>query len=147
MTLGMRKQVVAAGPGGRIVAMDTITAVTPDDAGCVAVSGSHGGVSSGAYALAVPLKLAVFNDAGVGKQGAGIAALAMLQALGRAGAAVSHHSACIGDAHDSWQHGVISHLNAQAAALGLKPGDRLCQVLPALVGLAPPTGIEPVSGA
>jgi hypothetical protein len=76
----------------------------------------------------------VFNDAGVGKDGAGIAALAMLQARGVAGVAVSHDSARIGDPHDTWTHGRVSHVNAAAAALGLQPGDRLQRELRRLVG-------------
>ena len=92
-----------------------------------------GGISSGEYAVAVPLKLSVFNDAGVGKDGAGIAALAMLQALGRGGVAVSHTSARIGDAQDTWEGGVISHVNEVARGLGLQPGDRLSEALLRLV--------------
>lgn len=130
----MFKEEVARGPQGRVVIMGSITQVGPEDAGCLVVSASHGGVSSGEYALAVPLRLAVFNDAGVGKDAAGIAALAMLQALGRGGATVSHGSARIGDPHDTWQHGVLSHVNAAAAAMGLQPGDRLCEALRRLVG-------------
>jgi len=68
----------------RVWLMDTITKVTPDDAGSIVVSGSHGGTSSGSFALAAPLKLAVFNDAGVGKDSAGIAALDMLAGARRA---------------------------------------------------------------
>ena len=131
--LGMRKQALARGPRGRIVAADSITMVVAEDAGAIVVSGSHGGVSSGAYALAVPLRLAVFNDAGIGKDGAGIAALAMLQAHGRAGAAVSHDSARIGDALDTWEHGVVSRLNEAAQALGLRVGDALREALPTLI--------------
>ncbi len=131
--IGMRKQELAHGPRGRIVAADSITMVAAEDEGAVVISGSHGGISSGAYTLAVPLRLAVFNDAGVGKDDAGIAALAMLQAQGRAGAAVSHLSARIGDALDTWQHGVVSTLNDAALALGLRPGDRLREALPALI--------------
>ena len=124
---------VAQGPGGRVLIMGSITQVTPAEAGCVVVSASHGGISSGEYAVAVPLKLAVFNDAGVGKDGAGIAALAMLQALGRGGVAVSHTSARIGDAQDTWDCGVISHVNEAASGLGLEPGDRLREALLRLV--------------
>lgn len=135
MTAGMQRREVLRGPGGRVLTLDTITAVTPGDASCIVVSGSHGGVSSGAFALEVPLKLAFFNDAGVGKGQAGIAALAMLQTHGRAAGTVSHDSACIGDAQDCWLHGVVSHLNAAALALGVRPGDRLRDVLPGLVGV------------
>ena len=105
--------------------MDTITKVTAEDAGAVIVSGSHGGTSSGQFALAAPLKLAVFNDAGVGKEGAGIAALDMLQACGCAAVTVAHTSARIGDARDTWEQGVLSHVNAAAQALGLAPGQTL----------------------
>jgi hypothetical protein len=113
--------------------MDSITQVVAADAGAVVVSGSHGGRSSGHYALAVPLKLAVFNDAGGGKEGAGIAALAMLQARGAAAVAVGHDSARIGEAEDAWAHGVISHLNEAAAALGLARGERLQDAVRRLV--------------
>ena len=75
----MLKKIVAQGPGGRVMAMDSITMVTPEDAGAIVVSGSHGGASSGAYALEVPLRAAFFNDAGIGKDEAGVVALQMLQ--------------------------------------------------------------------
>lgn len=125
----MHAHEVKPGRLGPVRLMDSITQVEARDAGGVAVSGSHGGTSSGRYALSVPLALACFNDAGVGKDGAGIEALRMLQAQGRAGLAVSHLSARIGDAADTWASGVISHVNAAAAALGLAPGQRLCEVL------------------
>lgn len=115
--------------GGRVLLVDSITQIGPADAGRWVVSGSHGGSSSASYALAVPLALAVFNDAGVGKDEAGIAALGLLQAQGRAAATVAHDSARIGDARDAWAHGVVSHVNAAAAALGLAPGQRLRDAL------------------
>jgi hypothetical protein len=93
------------------------------------VSASHGGVSSGEFALEVPLQGAFFNDAGVGKDEAGIAALAMLQARGVAAATVSHQSARIGDCQDTWEHGVVSHANASAQAVGLLPGQPLSEGL------------------
>lgn len=110
---------------GRVLLVDSITQLVADDAGACVVSGSHGGRSSASYALAVPLALVVFNDAGIGKDEAGVAALALLQAAGRAAATVAHTSARIGDAADTWQHGVISRVNAAAAALGLAPGQPL----------------------
>jgi uncharacterized protein YunC (DUF1805 family) len=127
------KKEVARGQHGRVIIMDSITKVTPEDEGCIVVSASHGGASSGEFALEVPLKLAFFNDAGVGKDDAGILALGMLQARGVAGGTVSHMSARIGDAQDMWDHGVLSHVNAAARALGLAPGDRLRDALTRLV--------------
>lgn len=128
----LKKEAVRAG-GGRVVLMDSITKVAPEDTGSVVVSGSHGGTSSGEFALQVPLLMAVFNDAGVGKDDAGIAALAMLQARGVAGGTVSHTSARIGEAQDTWEHGVLSHLNARARELGLAPGERLRDAVMRLV--------------
>jgi hypothetical protein len=110
---------------GRVRLVDSITQISPADAGRWVVSGSHGGSSSASYALAVPLALAVFNDAGVGKDEAGIAALGMLQAQGRAAVTVSHDTARIGDARDAWAHGVLSRVNDAAAAVGLAAGQRL----------------------
>ena len=129
----MLKKEVARGADGRVVIMDSITKVTPEDAGGLVVSASHGGASSGEFALEVPLKAVFFNDAGVGKDDAGIAALAMLQARGVAGGTVSHTSARIGDAQDMWDHGVVSHVNEHARALGIVPGQPLCASLTRLV--------------
>lgn len=130
----MLKKEVAAGPGGRVLIMDSITKVAPQDAGAIVVSASHGGTSSGEFALVLaPLRAAFFNDAGVGKDAAGMAALQMLQARGVAAGTVSHTSARIGDAQDTWDCGVVSHVNEQARALGIAPGQRLKEVLGKLV--------------
>lgn len=122
-----------ARPG--VLLIDSITQLVAADAGAVVVSGSHGGISSAQYALALPLRLVAFNDAGIGKDEAGVAALALLQAAGCAAVAVAHTSARIGDARDHWDHGVISRVNAAAAALGLTPGQTLRV---AVLGLLPP---------
>lgn len=118
-----------AAPG--LVLLDSITQVGPPHAGLLVVTGSHGGASVVRYARAVRAWLYVFNDAGVGKEGAGIAALDMLQADGIAAATVAHSSARIGEAVDSWQHGVVSHLNPAARALGLQAGSPLASQMKA----------------
>jgi hypothetical protein len=105
--------------------LDSIAAIGADAAGRVVVSGSHGGTSAARYAIAARPRLAVFNDAGVGKDGAGIAGLDMMQAEGLAAVAVAHTSARIGEAASTLQEGVISHANAAASALGARPGTRL----------------------
>jgi hypothetical protein len=90
------------GPPPDVALLDSITQVKPDHAGMVVVTGSHGGVSAAHYARAVAARLYVFNDAGVGKDEAGIAALTSLDAHGLAAATVSHLSARIGEARDTW---------------------------------------------
>src|SRR5947207_14130341 len=121
----MLKKEVEHTKWGRIILTDSITKLTPDDAGAIVVSASHGGVSSGELALAFPLTAVFFNDAGIGKDNAGIAALEMLQKKGIAAGTVSHSSARIGDSADMWSHGVISHVNLAAGKLGLKAGSNL----------------------
>lgn len=129
----MLKKQVAKGKGGQVILMDSITKVTPEDKGSIVVCASHGGSSSGEFALEVPLKLVVFNDAGVGKDKAGIAALEMLDKRGVAGAAVAHTSGRIGDSLDMWENGVLSHVNAAARKLGLADGARVREALTRLV--------------
>lgn len=121
----MLKKTVAKSGSSSVVIMDSITKVAPEDTGAIVISASHGGASSGEFALQVPLRLVFFNDAGIGKENAGIAALAMLEAEKVAAGTTSHTSAKIGDSADMWDHGVISHLNAHAQALGLTAGERL----------------------
>ena len=111
--------------------VDSITQLGATDAGCIAVSGSHGGISSARYAIAARPLLSIFNDAGVGRDEAGIAALAMLQVEGLAGCTVAHSSARIGDADSTLADGIISHLNA--LALGLHEGQP-CSTAVSLAG-------------
>lgn len=112
-------------PPAAVVLLDSVTEVTSAHNHCFVVTGSHGGQSAGRYALAVNARLYAFNDAGIGKDEAGIAALAMLDAAGQPAVAVAHTSARIGEAADTWSHGVISCTNAAAAALGYRSGTRL----------------------
>lgn len=112
--------------------------VVGQDGGCIAVSGSHGGLSAAGYAIAARPLLSVFNDAGVGKEGAGIVGLALLQSHGLAACAVGHDSACIGDARSTLNEGVVRHANALAAALGIAPGMRCAAIVEQLTGS--PTG-------
>jgi hypothetical protein len=106
----------------RLVLLDSVTTVEPQHAGCVVVTGSHGGASVVPYARAVNALLYVFNDAGIGRDNAGVAALQMLEQAGIAAAAVSHMTARIGEARDSWEHGVVSRANAIAVSLGVRVG-------------------------
>jgi NCAIR mutase (PurE)-related protein len=102
--------------------VDSITELAAHDTGCIAVSGSHGGLSSARYALAARPLLSVFNDAGVGLNNAGLAALDFLQSHGLAACTVAHHSARIGEAQSTLASGIVSVTNAAASALGVQVG-------------------------
>lgn len=103
-----------------IVLVDSIMMLDQDDCGAVIVSSSHGGLPAAFYALKVPIKAAFFNDAGVGKDDAGIAGLAFLDDHNLSAGTVSHLSARIGDVEDMWENGRISHLNDTAIKSGIR---------------------------
>lgn len=101
-----------------ILAAASVTELGDNVRGAVLAAGSHGGLiacylgaSAGAHAL-------ILNDAGAGLDGAGVAGLAQLDAIGMAAATVSSLSARIGDGQDSLARGVISHVNHAAAGAG-----------------------------
>jgi hypothetical protein len=105
-----------------IILADTATKLGPDARGAVIVTGSHGGAYAAYLVLKAHPRAVVHNDAGVGKDEAGIAVLAMAQALGVAAATLAHTSCRIGDAGDMMARGVVSHVNAIARGLGVVPG-------------------------
>jgi hypothetical protein len=102
--------------------VDSITQLESLDEGCIAVSGSHGGISSARYALAARPLLSVFNDAGGGLGDAGLAALDFLQTNNLAACTVAHHSARIGEASSTLASGLVNHTNTCAKALGIQEG-------------------------
>jgi len=111
--------------------IDSITEITPAMSGAVIVSGSHGGRSVSVYALGIqpPPHAVFFNDAGIGKERAGIVALDHLEAAGVICATYSHDSARIGEAADGLRHGVISATNQRAIAAGILPGQPVAQAV------------------
>ena len=105
-----------------IVVADSITRVGPEAAGAVVVNASHGGVYAAYLAAKLGVAAAIFNDAGIGRDKAGIGGLDYLEALGVPAATVGHLTARIGDGADMPARGVITHANARAAALGVRAG-------------------------
>ncbi|MCP4714785.1 MAG: hypothetical protein GY868_06670 [Deltaproteobacteria bacterium] len=106
----------------KTVLMDSISYVTNDNRGDILISGSHGGTSSAKYALDCRAGAALFNDAGSGKNNAGIKGFKMLQQAGIIAVAVSHESAEIGNAADTYEHGIVSYVNECAQIAGLQAG-------------------------
>ncbi len=98
--------------------------VEPADAGQIVVTGSHGGLlaSLPGLVLQVDALAALFNDAGIGIDQAGITRLPALDRRGIAAATVDAMSARIGDGLSTLRDGVISHANETARRLGAGPG-------------------------
>ncbi len=105
--------------------LDSVTEGGPRQSGELVITGSHGGLSAARYAAAYRPRLVVFNDAGIGKDEAGVAGLALLQEVGVAALAVSAMSARIGEARDTWESGVISRVNGAARGMGFASGKPL----------------------
>ncbi|MBV8335082.1 MAG: hypothetical protein JO358_06465 [Alphaproteobacteria bacterium] len=105
-----------------ILTADSITRVGTEAGDAVVVNGSHGGVYAAYLAAKLRVRAAIFNDAGVGRDRAGVAGLEYLADLGIPAAAVGHDSARIGDGADMMARGRITHANGLAQALGCRPG-------------------------
>ena len=125
-----------------IVIADSITRIGPEAAGSVIVNASHGGVYAAYLAVKLHAAAAIFNDAGVGRDRAGIGGLDYLQEFGIAGATVGHDTARIGDGADMMASGVVTHANELAASLGVGPGQS-CRDAAARLGQAKPTHSTP----
>jgi hypothetical protein len=104
--------------------VDSAGLVRPDDAGAIVITGSHGALLGGRpeTALRAPARAAVFHDAGIGIDRAGLSRLPALDARGIAAATVAGDSARIGDARSIWTTGRISAVNETARALGVAIG-------------------------
>lgn len=117
-----RVELAAEDRGRRaIVGIDSIGGVVATDAGRVLVIGSHGGLHGGDAASALPVDAAAafFHDAGGGRDDAGFSRLPVLDARGMPAATVDYRTARIGDARSMWATGVLSRVNASAAARGV----------------------------
>jgi hypothetical protein len=113
----------------KTVLMDSISYVSPEHRGDIIISGSHGGTSSAGYAIDARVAAVFFNDAGVGKNNAGIQGLEMLDKENIIAVAVSHESAEIANAADTYQNGTITHVNKRAEKAGIRPGMRVAEAV------------------
>jgi hypothetical protein len=88
----------------------------------VVVSGSYGGRYNAFNAAKWPVRAVIMNDAGVGKDKAGIVGLEFLDQIDMAAATADARTCHIGDGDHMLAHGIISYVNRTAAALGCAPG-------------------------
>jgi hypothetical protein len=88
----------------------------------VVVSGSYGGRYNAFNAGKWPARAVIMNDAGIGKENAGIVGLDFLDQIDMAAATADARTCHIGDGDHMLAHGVISYVNQTAAALGCAPG-------------------------
>lgn len=104
------------------IVLDSVTHLGPEHRGTAGYCGSHGGIYAAYYAASKGIAGVVLNDAGIGRERAGVAGLGLLEGLGVPAATISHLSARIGDGRDGVARGVLSTANGPATQLGLVPG-------------------------
>jgi len=113
---------VNAAVAARGIVVDSITELPPDIAGHAVIAASHGGLYSARCGLAAAVKGAIFCDAGIGRERAGVAGLALLDDHDVPAAAIGHASARIGDGADCMARGLLSVVNKAAGRLGIRVG-------------------------
>ena len=130
------RQVVREAPGApRVICMDSASMVEPADAGQIVITGSHGAMlaSMPQLVLQVDALAALFNDAGIGIDDAGITRLPALDRHGIAAATVDAMTARIGDGLSTYRDGVLSRVNEAARRRGARPGMRAQDLVAALL--------------
>lgn len=120
ITIDPIKQVQTEIKGRIVTVTNSITFLNESNAGDIVVCGSHGGVSAGHYAQKHCLKAVFFNDAGVGKNNAGIKSLASLSEVGILACTVDCMSAEIFNAKDVLENGIVSVCNSIAREKGVR---------------------------
>lgn len=128
-----------------IVTAESVTRLH-DVAGKVLVAGSHAGIIAACLGAKAGAHALVLNDAGLGKDRAGIGGLFYLEQIGMAAAAVDCMSARIGDGADMLARGVTSHANAFASLCGVVAGQSCREAADRLREARPPRGWPPPIG-
>jgi hypothetical protein len=126
---------------------DSVTQLSGTARNRVVIGGSHCGLYAAYVAARAGVRAVILNDAGVGRDRAGVAGLGYLGDLGIPAATVDCRTARIGDGRDSLERGVISFANGLAADLGCRPGLFAADAAQLLARaperrLSPPTEIE-----
>jgi hypothetical protein len=106
----------------KLIIADSVTAATDKNSGDVLVCGSHCGANVGQIAAVSNIGALIGNDAGMGKNNAGIAGLAVCDDNGIPAAAVASMSAVIGSGVSTYEEGNVSAVNILAARLGVSEG-------------------------
>ncbi len=119
---GGEQKVVKEMGKARIVIVDTSSDVDENNNMDIVITGSHGGVNACEYMGNMKIKGMVSNDAGIGKNEAGIAGMKALDKYGIPAVAVSTMSAKIGNGTSTYQQGSLSATNELAKKLGIREG-------------------------
>ncbi|MBU0995449.1 MAG: hypothetical protein KJ737_23375 [Proteobacteria bacterium] len=130
-----KQSIVRQKNGKRVIVMDSVSYIEMANRGDIIVTGSHGGMPAAEHGIRFKPRCLVFNDAGTGKENAGVKGLESLDEAGIASAAVSYTSARIGDGMDTYHHGVLSTVNNTMKAMGIYEGMTVKDATEIIIGL------------
>lgn len=119
---GSEQKVVKEMGKARIVIVDTSSEVDQSNNMDIIITGSHGGVNACEYMGNMKIKGMVSNDAGIGKNEAGIAGMKALDKYDIPAVAVATMSAKIGNGTSTYEQGKVSATNELAKKLGISEG-------------------------
>lgn len=153
-----RAAALSVGSAGRILVMDSLSflSLRTDLPGIeslrsedVVVGCSFAGLQTFAQPLALGPRGLIAHEAGVGRDNAGIAGLAVAQNVGVPAAACETMSARLADGRSLYEEGRIHHANEAAAALGVELGMPVREAATRLLKAPPgrPQSIPTASGS
>jgi uncharacterized protein YunC (DUF1805 family) len=132
---------------GEIFCVPASSYVNETHRGQVIISGSYGGDYNAFHAGKWGLRGVVLNDAGIGKDNAGIHGIEYLEQIGLAAATADVNTCHIADGEHMLEHGVVSFVNSFAIGLGCKRGDTVRAVAEKMRVAAIATGeLSPIAG-
>ena len=121
-----------------VICLDAAPMLEPGDAGAIAITGSHAALFRGRPddVIKPQVHAIFFSDAGIGLDGAGVRRLPDLDGRGIPAGAVSAATGPIGDSRGIYRDGILSHVNATAAAFGGMPGQPVAALVELLLARA-----------
>ncbi len=132
---------------GDIFTVSASSQVTAAQHGHVVVSGYYGGEYNAFHAGKWGLRGVILNDAGVGKDNAGIRGIYYLEQIGLAAATADVNTCHIADGDHMLAQGIVSRLNRFAVELGCKVGDTVRDVAERMWHAKIASGeLSPISG-
>src|ERR1700729_1303662 len=133
----------AANEEVKILTVGSCSNVRAEHRSHVVISGSYGGRYNAFNAAKWPVRAVIMNDAGIGKNSAGIVGLDFLDQIDLAAATADARTCRIGDGDHMLAHGIISHVNRAAAALGCAPGQGVRDCAERMRSATVPTAVPP----
>lgn len=117
-----KTEIIKQSGNRKVVIADSVTAANDENWGDILVCGSHCGANVGQIAVAAEIGAMIGNDAGMGRNNAGISGFGICDEHGIPVASVASMSAMIGSGVSTYKEGVVSAVNVRAAALGVSEG-------------------------